>query len=183
MKINEFNDLQIDEFNPFSKSDRTMRRANKAGKKDLEATIDKLIGQYAAHLGTQGKNPKKSTFGDLKDFLDSKNVDTSSITGDMNQIIPTKQIKSILSDKAKQAMIGKGAKPAPVAPTQPAQQPQTQQKPTSAYVKTKDAALKLSSKEKRRLIAQLQKSVDSTARQKPEFTSSRAKPQFKSTRT
>lgn len=166
MKINDIlTESQLDEFIPLTKQGRMIRRAEKAGAADLQATANKLLQQYAAHLGTQEKKVKTSDYNDLFDFLKRKNVDTSDI--DTTPPINAKRLKTIFLAKSKQAMIptqSSGQKTPSKEPKQPAT------KVSSAYMSTKNAALKLNSKEKRRLIAQLQKSVDNTARPKKQPT-------------
>ena len=166
MKLNDIlTESQLDEFIPLTKQGRMIRRAEKAGAADLQATANKLLQQYAAHLGTQQKKVNTSDYDDLFDFLKRKKVDSSDI--DTTPPINAKRLKTIFLAKSKQAM----------APTQssgqktPSKEPkQPTAKASSAYMSTKNAALKLSSKEQRRLIAQLQKSVDKSAKTRKKDT-------------
>lgn len=167
MKLTDIlNESQLDEFIPLTKQGRMIKRAEKAGKKDMKASVDRLIQDFAAHLGTQGQRFKTASTDDVLSFLKSKKVDVSDI--DSNAPMSPARIKTIFQTKVQQAMSNKKgstqASPAATAPKQPVA------KPSSAYVSTKDAALKLNSKEQRRLITQLQKSVDKTARPRKQPT-------------
>ena len=167
MKLTDIlNESQLDEFIPLTKQGRMIKRAEKAGKADMKASVDKLIQNFAAHLGTQGLKFKTASTDDVIDYLKSKKIDVSDI--DTNAPMTPARIKKIFQTKVQQKMLGKTAAPqaAPAASTPK----QTPTKPSSKYVSTKDAALKLNSKEKRRLISQLQKSVDSTARPRKQPT-------------
>lgn len=148
MRINEVSSLNLNEFNPFSKRSRQLRKANIAGQKDLKATADNLGNEFASYLGTKGINLKQAGYSDLEDFFNKKNVDSSNI--DKTVPFNAKRLQQIFMAKAKEAMQGQ-VKPA--ASAEPAA------KASSSYVQTKDAALKLNAKEKRRLIQQLEKSI------------------------
>jgi hypothetical protein len=166
MKLNDIlTESQLDEFIPLTKQGRMIRRAEKAGAADLQATANKLLQQYAAHLGTQEKRVKTSDYNDLFDFLKTKKVDTSDI--DTTPPINAKRIKAIFLAKSKQAMTPTQSSKQK-SPSKEPNQPTT--KASSAYMSTKNAALKLSSKEQRRLIAQLQKSVDKSAKPRKKAT-------------
>jgi hypothetical protein len=130
--------------------------ANLAGKADLAATANNLYREFMTYLGTQNKNAESANTQDVIDFLDGKNVDTSDI--DQNAPMTPDRINKIFLAKSTQAMRGKGAKPAPTA--QPSAAPAA--KPSSAYSQTLGSAQKLSAKEKRRLIQQLQKGLPPT---------------------
>ena len=148
MRINEVSSLNLNEFNPFSKRSRQLRKANIAGQKDLKATADNLGNEFASYLGTKGMNLKQADYSDLEDFFNKKNVDSSNI--DKTVPFNAKRLQQIFMAKAKEAIQGQ-VKPA--ASAEPAA------KASSAYVQTKDAALNLNAKEKRRLIQQLEKSI------------------------
>jgi len=117
MKLNDIlNESQINEFIPLTKQGRMIKRAEKAGAADMKASADKLLQQYAAHLGTQQKNVKKSSYDDLFDFLKSKKVDVSNI--DTTVPINTKRIMQIFTAKIKEIMSKKpsgGSSPASTA--------------------------------------------------------------------
>lgn len=136
--------------------------ANLAGKADLGATANNLYRQFMNFLGTQNKNAKQADTQDVIDFLDGKNVDTSDI--DTTQPMTPDRINKIFLAKSTQAMRGTGAKPAPS--TQPPASSGAAQdgggKASSAYSQTLGSAQKLSAKEKRRLIQQIQKTLPTT---------------------
>lgn len=150
MKINEFSNIDLNEFNPFSKKSRQMRKANLAGKRNLQMTTDNLERQFATYLGGKGKKIKQADYNDVAAFLNSKNVDTSDI--DQSLPINPKRLTQIFSAKAKQAISGE-IKTLDKAKQEP------EAKPSSAYAQTKSSAMKLNAKEKRRLIQQLEKSI------------------------
>lgn len=141
--------------------------ANLAGKADLAATANNLYNQFMTFLGTQNKTDKQADTQDVIDFLDSKNVDTGDI--DTAQPMTTDRINKIFMAKATQAMRGKGAKPAPAQT--PASTGADNAKASSQYAQVKNAALKLSTKERNRLIAALGKGAKQKAA--PQFKSSR----------
>lgn len=138
--------------------------ANLAGRADLSATANKLHQQFSSYMGTQGKSIKQATGNDLKAFLNSKNVAAKVPSGPINQARLDKMLLKIARD----AMVGK-TKKVPPAPSTSSSAPTT-----SAYAQTKNDALKLSAKEKRRLIQQLNKSLTKPA--SPPFKSRRGTP-------
>lgn len=142
---------QVNEFVPFSKQGRAERKAEKKGKADMIASVDNLSKEFATYQGTQGKTIKNSETQDVIKFLGTKNVDTSDI--DPNKPMDPKRLKTIFTAKIQKKMRGDSVTP-PQAEPAPA-------KKTSSYVATKDAALGLNAKEKRRLIAQIEKSIKS----------------------
>ena len=144
MRINELSDLNLKEFNPFSKRSRQLRKANIAGQKDLKATADNLGNEFASYLGTKGINLKQAGYSDLADFFTKKGVDSSNI--DTTLPFNQKRLDQIFVAKSKEAMQGNV-------------KPVSQEKVSSAYTQTKNTALKLNAKEKRRLIQQLEKSI------------------------
>ena len=148
MKINETKHNHIDEgpLDLLTKSGREQRRAFKGGRATLKKTTDNLKKEFASYLGRQGKkNFKQATTQDVIAFLDAKNVDTSNI-GPAG--MTPQRMHDIFVAKSQEAIMGKGAKPAP-----------KEEPVSSAYAQTKDSALKLNAKEKRRLIQQLEKSI------------------------
>ena len=148
---------QVNEFNIFNKQGRAERKAEKKGKADMTASVDNLAKEFATYQGSQGKTIKKAQTQDVIGFLGTKNVDTSDI--EPNTPMDPKRLKKIFTVKVQKKMRGDSVTP-PQA--KPASAPTaTPAKKTSSYVATKDAALGLSSKEKRRLIAQLEKSIKS----------------------
>jgi len=151
------NESQLDEFIPITKQGRMIKRAEKAGKKDAKASVDKLIQDFAAHLGTQGQKFKTASTDDVVKYLSSKKVDVSDI--DLQAPMTPARIKKIFQAKVQQKMSGKGV----TAPAKASGSPgKTATKASSTYSSTKSAALKLNAKEKRRLIAQLQKTLPKT---------------------
>lgn len=189
MKLNDIlteDQQKIDEFIPLTKQGRMIRRAEKAGGKDMKATLDKLIQDFAAQLGTQGSKFKTATTDDVVDFLQSKKVDTSDI--DMNAPMTPKRIKTIFQTKVKQQMAVKKAAPqaAPAASGQqaaptasatakpaagtsatPAATPKTQK---VVYSQVKKSAMSLTPKQKQMLILQLQKGLPKPKAKAKNFT-------------
>ena len=124
--------------------------ANLKGKTNLARTANNLYNEFARYLGGQGKCIKQATGRDLKAFLDKKNVDT---TGIANGPIDSDRLNSVLLQKSREAIAGRGGKKiTPPKQSEPV-------KVSSAYAQTKQAALKLNAKEKRRLADQLLKSI------------------------
>ena len=153
--------------------------ANMAGKADLGATANKLHQQFSGYIGTRNKSISQATGQDLKAFLATKNISVNIPNG---KIDPSRMDKMLLK-VARDAMT-KQSKPAAQGQQQggsgtpPAAQGQ-QQGAASAYAQTRAAALKLSAKEKRRLIAQLQKTLPSAGNKTstaPNFKSKRTPP-------
>lgn len=148
--------------------------ANMAGKADLGATANKLHQQFSGYMGTQNKSISQATGQDLKAFLATKNVSVNIPNG---KIDPSRMDKMLL--KVARDAMSKKTRPATGQSTSnstPAAQGQNQGA-ASAYAQTRAAALKLSAKEKRRLIAQLQKTLPSAGNK------TRTAPNFKSKRT
>lgn len=153
--------------------------ANMAGKADLGATANKLHQQFSGYMGTQNKDISQATGQDLKAFLATKNVSVNVPNG---KIDPTRMDKMLLK-VARDAMTKKSTPAAQrqrqqkgSANTPPAAQGQQQGKTSSAYSQTVQAAKKLSAKEKRRLITQLQKTLPAAAGSNPSFNSRRTPP-------
>lgn len=173
MKINETKRNHIDEgpLDLLTKSGRAQRRANKSGKRTVQKTADNLMQQFAEYLGIQGKKLGNAETDDVIQFLQSKNVDVSDIDDTMP--MDKARLKNIFQVKSRNAVLrkrGVSQQPPAPAPSNPApsgsNQPPAASNPTpssgkkiSAYSQTVQAAKKLSAKEKRRLIAQLQKSL------------------------
>ncbi len=140
---------QVNEFDIFNKKGRAQRKAELKGKADMTATIDNLLNQFGAYQGSQGKTIKKAETQDVIKFLTKKNVDTSNI--DPNKPMDPKRLRNILTVKVQKKMAGDSVTPPQENPVKQASK--------SDYVTTKDAALGLNAKEKRRLISQLTKSI------------------------
>lgn len=159
MKINETKRNHIDEgpLDLLTKSGRAQRRSFKQGQKTVKLTSQNLMNQFAEYLGVQGKkNMRQATAQDVVSFLDSKNVETSDIN--IDEPMTPKRLKNIFTVKSREAAQGKGAK----KPAAPKAKPTQSTKPapkSSSYAQTKGSAMKLSAKEKRRLIQQLEKSL------------------------
>ena len=148
MKISETKNDHINEgpLDLLTKSGREQRRAFKGGQGTLKKTTDNLKTQFASYLGRQGKKSfKQATTQDVIAFLDDKDVDTSNI-GPAG--MTPERMHDIFVAKSQEAIQGKGAKPTP-----------KKEPVSSAYTQTKDSALKLNAKEKRRLIQQIEKSI------------------------
>lgn len=165
MKINEITEAPVSGFKQAAQGigSRVLNKvgmkstaANLAGKADLAATANNLYRQFMTFLGTQNKNAKQADTQDVIDFLDGKNVDTSDI--DTTQPMTPDRMNKIFLAKSTQAMRGKGAKPAPAAGN-PSSGGSSSSTASSAYSQTLGSAQKLSAKEKRRLIQQLQKGL------------------------
>lgn len=152
---------------------RERRRAFKAGSKVSGTAFRQLSNEFARYLGTQGKRSfKQAETQDVIDFLDSKGVNTGDI--DTTQPMDQKRIDNILKQKIQQTMSlkkpSKTTAPAASATTAPKA---AAGKTASEYSQTLGSAQKLSAKEKRRLIQQIQKTL-------PKATAS---PTFRSGRT
>lgn len=160
MKINETKRNHINEgpLDLLTKSGRAQRKSFKQGQKTVKLTSENLMNEFAEYLGVQGKkNMRQATTQDVVSFLDSKNVETSDI--DVNEPMTPKRLKNIFTVKSREAAQGKGAKkPAASPKAKPSQSTKSAPK-SSSYAQTKGNAMKLSAKEKRRLIQQLEKSL------------------------
>jgi hypothetical protein len=181
MRIDETKRSHIDEgpLDLLTKSGRAQRKSFKQGQQLSKQAVSGLRNEFARYLGSQGKrNFNQATTQELIDFLKSKSVDTSDI--DTTQPMNQKRIENIFKQKVQQTT----SLSRPTASTQTGQTSATPAqagpaaKPSSAYTQTKTSAMKLSAKEKRRLIAQLQKTLPSTA-----SSSKNSKPSFRSKRT
>ena len=144
------------------------KASNLAGKADLSDTANTLYNEFRQYLGTQGSDVKTATGEELSAFIKSKRVKVPSIPrGPVNKQIMDKVFMQV----AKAAIASKqGVKaPAQAAPAQATPQAAAPKKVpvSSVYVKTKDSALKLNAKEKRRLIQQLEKSIKISPAKKP----------------
>ncbi|OUV76751.1 MAG: hypothetical protein CBC91_05840 [Rickettsiales bacterium TMED131] len=132
------------------------KASNLAGKADLSDTANNLYNEFRQYLGTQELDIKTATGASLVAFLKSKRVNNIGV-------VPKGPLTKAVMDKAfmqaaKEAMNKQQGIKGPVA--SPVQKPVAKKvKVSSAYVKTKDAALTLNAKEKRRLIQQLEKSI------------------------
>lgn len=155
MKIHETKNSNVDEgpLDLLTPGGRERRRAFKTGTQVSGTAFRQLSNEFARYLGTQGKNSfKQADTQDVIDFLDSKGVNTSDI--DTAQPMDQKRIENILKQKIQQTMSLK--KPAADTTTAPKA---AAGKTTSAYSQTLGSAQKLSAKEKRRLIQQIQKTL------------------------
>lgn len=143
--------------------------ANLRGKTNLAATANNLYREFMTYIGTQNKAAKDATTQDVIDFLDDKNVDTSNI--DTARPMNKDRLNAIFLDKAKEAMIGKGAK---------TQADVDDQKVKTVYSQVKGQLDQLSMKEKKRLLAALQKNINTPNKKAgsnvPPFKSNRNKP-------
>jgi len=136
------------------------KAGNLAGKADLSATANTLYNQFRQYLGTQGLDIKNATGASLVAFLKSKRVKK---IGAVHKGPLTKQVMdTAFMQAAKEAMNTQQGVKGPVASPAPAPKKAVAKKVpvgSSGYVKTKDAALQLNAKEKRRLIQQIEKSI------------------------
>ena len=136
------------------------KAGNLAGKADLSATANTLYNEFRQYLGTQGLDIKNATGPSLVAFLKSKRVKK---IGAVPKGPLTKQVMdNAFMQAAKEAMNTQQGVKGPVASPAPAPKKAVAKKVpagSSGYVKTKDAALQLNAKEKRRLIQQLEKSI------------------------
>ena len=168
MKLNDIlTESQLDEFIPITKQARAIRRAEKAGAADVKQTVKDMETEFAGILGSQGKKFKTATTDDVIKFLQSKNVDTKKI--DTTQPMDAKRMQTIFTTLVKDKMSGKniaGGASAPVGKStlKPATDPKVLK---TVYAQTKANFDKLNMKEKRRLLAQLEKNINSNARKKP----------------
>ena len=158
MKMNDLLvESQLDEFIPLTKQGRAIKRAEKAGAADLKQTVQDLTTEFASMLGSQGKKVKTATTDDVVQFLQSKKVDTKKI--DANQPMDPKRIQTIFTTLVKDKMGGKniaGSTNKAAQPAQPATDPKVLK---SVYAQTKDAFAQLNMKEKKRLLAALEKDI------------------------
>jgi hypothetical protein len=99
MKINDILNEELVEFIPLTKRARTMSKAQKAGKKDMIATADKLNREFAGYMGTQGKKLNQVVWQDIIDFLSYKKVDTSKL-----DTTAKPNLKKVFRDVAQKAM-------------------------------------------------------------------------------
>lgn len=158
-KHSDINEGPLDLLTP---GGRERRRAFKAGSQVSGTAIKQLSNEFARYLGTQGKRSfKQAETQDVIDFLDSKGVNTSDI--DTTQPMDQRRINNILKQKIQQTMSLKkpsapGKTTAPAAGTTDAPKA-TAGKTASTYTQTLGSAQKLSAKEKRRLIQQIQKTL------------------------
>lgn len=170
MKINDIlNESQLNEFIPLTKQGRAIKRAEKAGAADLKASVEKLTQQFASQLGSQGKQFKSATTDDVVAFLKSKKVDTGRI--DVSQPMNPKRIQTIFNELVKDKMLGK------TITSKPSQEPASDPKLVkTVYSQTKAALDQLNMKEKKRLLAQLQKSIDANTKVKKTPPKPRVRP-------
>jgi hypothetical protein len=150
-------------FDLLTRSGREQRKAFKSGQKTVKLTTDNLIRLFAEYLGVQGKGSlKQADVQDVINFLDDRNVDTSDI--DTNAPMTPQRLKNIFQVKSRLAIQGKGSKAPPVQSSSPTtgNTAPPAVKTSSAYSQTLGSAQKLSAKEKRRLIQQLQKGLPPT---------------------
>lgn len=200
MKIYEVYEKEIKEFNPLSKRSRELRRYQKAGKKDLQATAQNLENEYASYLGIQNIKPRNAGYNELNAFLRKKGV---SANIDTSVPYNRKRVNQIFTKLSRDAMTGSSSnaeqpKSAPAAKKQTPKASTAKTsagskpaaKPASNYSKLKTSAMQMSAKEKRRLIQALQKDIDSKSRSRGDtaaepagnFKTQRGKGQFRSTR-
>jgi hypothetical protein len=138
------------------------KASNLAGKADLSDTANNLYNEFRQYLGTQGKDVKTATGADLSAFITSKRAKVPAIPkGPVSKQV----MDQVFMQVAKTAMAAKQKVKAPAQAAAPAASKKVPV--SSAYVKTKDAALTLNAKEKRRLIQQIEKSIKVSPTKKP----------------
>jgi UTP:GlnB (protein PII) uridylyltransferase len=171
-KHNDLNEGPLDLLTP---SGRERRRAFKTGKQVSSTAIKQLGNEFARYLGTQGKrNFNQADTQEVIAFLKSKGVDTADI--DTTQPMNQKRIENIFKQKVQQTTSLNRSAPTSPAAAQQGSSPAAAAPPaSSAYTQTKTSAMKLSAKEKRRLIQQLQKTLPK-ANAAPAFRSRRGTP-------
>ena len=161
MRINDIltESAQLNEFIPLTKQGRAIKRAEKAGAADLKQTVQDLTTEFASQLGSQGKKFKTATTDDVIAFLKSKKVDTKKI--DTTQPMNSKRIQTIFTTLIKDKMGGKSIAGGADTTEQPKTDPKVLK---TVYAQTKANFDKLNMKEKRRLLAQLEKNINSNAK-------------------
>lgn len=114
MKISETKRNSINEgpLDLLSKSGREQRSAFRQGQKTVKLTTQNLMRQFAEYLGNQGlKNYTQASVNDMKNFLDSKNVDTSDLNQlNSNRALTKEFVQNKFQEKSREAVAGKGAK-------------------------------------------------------------------------
>ena len=160
MKLNDIlTESQLDEFIPITKKGRMIKRAEKAGAADLKQSVDDLTSEFASQLGSQGKKVKTATTDDVITFLKSKKVDTKKI--DTTQPMNSKRIQTIFTTLIKDKMGGKSIAGGDDTTEQPKTDPKVLK---TVYAQTKNAFAQLNMKEKRRLLAALEKDIASNTK-------------------
>ena len=155
MKINEMSNLELDEFIPLTKKGRALRKAEKKGAANMQASVDNLKNELGSYLGAQGKRVKTATTDDVIAFLKTKNVDTSDI-GISDPMTP-KRIDNIFKVKVQRKMSGQQVTPKQDAATNSNDEEKNPK--ISNYAQARKLAISLNAKEKRRLADQLLKSI------------------------
>jgi len=154
MKINEMSNLELDEFIPLTKRGRALRKAEKKGAADMQASVDNLKNELGTYLGAQGKRVKTATTDDVIAFLKTKNVDTSDI-GTSDPMTP-KRIDNIFKIKVQRKMAGQQVTPKQDAPKSSGEEENPK---IGNYAQARKLSASLNAKEKRRLADQLLKSI------------------------
>ena len=153
---------KLDEFDMpvFGKKAKMIKRAEKAGAADLKQSVDDLSAEFAAQLGTQGKKFNTATTDDVIAFLKTKKVDTSKI--DTTQPMDKKRIGLIFNTLIKDKMSGKS-----ISGNNNSKEAKPKTDPKvlkTVYAQTKAALSTLNMKEKRRLLAALEKDITANAK-------------------
>jgi len=154
MKIIDLDESTLNEFIPLTKRGRALRKAEKKGAADMQASVDNLKNELGTYLGAQGKRVKTATTDDVIAFLKTKNVDTSDI-GTSDPMTP-KRIDNIFKIKVQRKMAGQQ-----VTPKQDASKSSGEEEnpKISNYAQARKLSASLNAKEKRRLADQLLKSI------------------------
>jgi len=155
MKIIDLDESTLNEFIPLTKRGRALRKVEKKGAADMQASVDNLKNEFGSYLGAQGKRVKKATTDDVIAFLKTKNVDTSDI-GTSDPMTP-QRLDNIFKVKIQKKMAGQQV--TPKQDTAPSDDKVTSSPKTSNYTQAKKLAIGLNAKEKRRLADQLLKSI------------------------
>lgn len=115
MKISETKKPNVNEgpLDLLTRSGREQRRAFRQGQKTVKLTTQNLMRQFAEYLGNQGlKNYTQASVDDLKNFLDTKKVDTSDLDQlNSNRALTKEFVKKKLEQKSREAVTGRKSTP------------------------------------------------------------------------
>lgn len=145
--------------------------SNLAGKADVGDKANQLYTKYNRYLGRQNSSINDSTAGDLKDFLDSINIDSGYVSNPDTEIMTKSELNDIFLQVAKDSFrqarsqaggtdAAPGGGPRSPSPSAPVR---SQAGGQSLLSQIQKDITKLSDDEKTQLITYLQKSI----RQKP----------------
>lgn len=139
MKISETKRNSINEgpLDLLTRSGREQRSAFRQGQKTVKLTTQNLMRQFAEYLGNQGlKNYTQASVEDMKNFLDSKNVDTSDLDQlNSNRALTKEFVKTKFQEKSREAASGNKRK----AQADPSDAPKVKSKRTEPEVSKQDS--------------------------------------------